>query len=210
MTPSASVEALEEQFVIWSGAFYRFYWDSEEAISGTRKQNDAPTLLEVVAFFLFVLQVRAQATKQDIRAMEDLYLRCAGLAAGALTTLGNREYVRDLLDDRVERYFKSAQTGNRKNIASFFQTPWSPLKNQLAWARHGNVTEPAGAIPMVNDGIVDSLRREPVWIALYTHFVAPFMMVLNAVLDDNADYRLLPLSEVQGRIARVIGEQTRS
>lgn len=157
-----------------------------------------------MAFFLFVLAVRTQSTKQDSSAMDDLCLRCAELATGSLTALGSREHVRALLDSRVDMYIESVNRGERKNIVSFFYTHWSPLKNQLALAREGNITGPADVAPIVVSGILDDFRRWPGWPALYTHFVVPFMMVLSAVLEDNTDYRLLPVSEIKRRIGHAL------
>lgn len=206
MPASTPAEALAEQFAAWSLSFHRFYWDCVENITTTRKHDDVPTLFEVFAFFYFVLVVRTLDSRQDVDAREDLCLHCIHLAVDILPPLNGKEYVQDLLDSRGEMYFECVKSGTRKNVASFFETWTSPLKNQLAWAREGRIAGSSEVIPQVISGFLDDFHWAQAWVSLYARFVAPFIMVLHAVLDDNADFRLLPIDEVRRRIDRALAE----
>ncbi len=163
------------------------------------------------AFFYFVLVVRTLDSRQNVGAREDLCLHCIRLAVEILPLPNSKEYVQDLLDSRGEMYFECVKSGTRKNIASFFEgLTTSPLKNQLAWARLGNIAGPSEVAPQVIRGILDDFRWVPAWVSLYTHFVAPFIMVLHAVFDDNTDFRSLPIDEVRRRIDETLEKAAKS
>jgi hypothetical protein len=173
----------------------------------------APIQFEVSAFFLFVMRVTMWGTKQPTAAQEGLFDYCGGQTCKFYASIWPAQYVDDLLISRGTEYLSFLRSmqkeGEQTTWACFFRGMGvSPFHNHLRLACAGQTTPPGATPPLCigSPGIIESMSRPDAMKIQHMNYIAPFVRILNTVLAGDADFRSLPLPELNTRLESALDE----
>jgi hypothetical protein len=208
---SSPSELLAIEFVRWSQWFHQTYAEHAQLPSEMRPWAAGPTQFEVSAFFLFVLRVTTWGTKQPTAAQEDLFDYCGRSTCKFYASIGSAQYIEDLLISRGKEYLgflRDIKAEERQTACAgfFLELGGSPFHNHLLLAASGQVTPPGVNPPLTFANPLLLMLRPNALQIQYTNYVAPFIKILNTVMDGDDDFRNLPMPEVNTRLESALAE----